>query len=427
MRVPPGLRFGSRFARGLVCTGLSIVFAAAALSCAPTRPATRVQVIRPPIVAAPAPDIVAPAPGELREAPPYPPGAETAPLAMPDTVPPADGTIATVPDAEDVETPARPTSDLIALILPLDVPAYERAASAVRDGFFDAAERAGARGDCIVLAHGVDGVIPAFETARAKGVRVAVGPLVRDDLKTLAISGMKLPWTLALNQLDDGTRLPQAIFSLPLTVESDGRMLAQSALSSGARSVDVIEGDSPLMKRFASAFAIAWSDRGGRAPDAFRFDPAPEALTGLRRTLQQSGPDAVLLAVNGDRAALLKPFIGNIRAYASGLVFERPTQAVARDLDGVRVVEIPWLLTPDAPEFAGLPRREFDSAALARLYALGLDAFRVAASFRDGPPARFDLDGATGHLSLAPGRQFVREGKLAVYRNGALVPLESAP
>jgi outer membrane PBP1 activator LpoA protein len=429
MRAPPSFFLvSSRAARAAICAGLSIVFAAAALSCAPVRPATRVQVIRPPASVARAPEPLPP-PGALRaEVPDDAPDVETSPLR-----PPPDALAAAPPDAvprapdADGDAPLAPTSDLIALILPLDVAAYERAAGAVRDGFFDAAERAGARGNCIVIAHGVDGVIPAFETARARGVRVAVGPLVRDDLKTLAIAGLKLPWTLALNQLDDGTRLPSAIFSLPLTVESDGRMLAQRALASGARSVDVIEGDSPLMRRFAGAFAMAWSDSGGRAPDAFRFDPAPDALTGLRRTLQQSGPDAVLLAVNGDRAALVKPFIGNIRAYASGLVFERPSQAVARDLDGVRVVEIPWLLTPDAPEFAGLPRRDFDSAALARLYALGLDAFRVAASFRDGPPLRFDLDGATGHVSLGPGRQFVREGKLAVYRNGELVPLDSAP
>jgi outer membrane PBP1 activator LpoA protein len=108
-------------------------------------------------------------------------------------------------------------------------------------------------------------------------------------------------------------------------------------------------------------------------------------------------------------------------------VVERPSPAVARDLDGVRVVEIPWLLTPDAPAFTGLPRREFDSAALARLYALGLDAFRVASAFRNGPPESFELDGATGHISLAPGRQFIREGRLAVYRDGELVPLENAP
>lgn len=330
-----------------------------------------------------------------------------------------------VPDNID-DAPPPVTGRLIALVLPLEVPAYERAASAVRDGFLDAAEAAHARADCVVIAHGADGVISAFETARAKNVRVAVGPLVRDDLKTLAISGTRLPWTLALNQLDDGTPLPSAIFSFPLSVESDGRMLARRALSSGARRVDVIEGDSPLMKRFSSAFATTWTSEGGRVPDAFRFDAAPDVLTQLRRTLAQNASDAVLLAVNGDRAALVKPFIGGIRAYASGLVFERPAQAVARDLDGVRVVEIPWLLTPDAPQFSGLPRRDFDSAALARLYALGLDAYRVAAAFQDGPPPRFELEGATGHVSLVPGRQFLREGSMAVYRDGELVP-EPAP
>ena len=401
---------------------LAILFAAAALSCASSRPATRVEVIRAPI------EDVRPSPRAIIDPAPELPAEE--PVIVNPALPPVeapDGVTSLAPPRDEEDAlPPPVTSDLIALVLPLDVPAYERAASAVRDGFLDAADAAGRRGNCIVIAHGADGVISAFETARAKGVRVVVGPLVRDDLKTLAISGVKLPWTLALNQLDDGSRLPGAIFSFPLSVESDGRVLAASALASGARSVDVIEGESPLMKRFATSFALAWRSSGGRVPDALPFDAAPEALTSLRRTLNQHVPDAVLLAVNGDRAALVKPFIGGIRAYASGLVFERPAQAVARDLDGVRVVEIPWLLTPDAPQFAGLPRRAFDSTALARLYALGLDAFRVAAAFENGPPARFELDGATGRLTLVPGRQFAREGKLAVYRNGELVP-EASP
>lgn len=414
----------SRLAQRAIAIGTALVFAAGALSCATGRPATRVEVIRPAPADLSPPAAVVPDPGAMPLDSPA--GVVVSPATPRADAPgPADALGTPLPGDGD-ELPPPPTGNLIALVLPLDVPAYERASAAVRDGFLDAAEAAGARGNCIVIAHGQDGVITAFETARAKGARIAVGPLVRDDLKTLAISGAKLPWTLALNQLDDGTRLPGAIFTFPLTVESDARMLAHRAMASGARSVDVIEGDSPLMRRFASAFAITWSRNGGRVPDAYRFDPTPEALTGLRRSLAQHVPDAVLLAVTGDRAALVKPFIGSITAYASGLVFERPTPAVARDLDGVRVVEIPWLLTPDAPQFSGLPRRQFDSASLSRLYAFGLDAFRVAASFRGGPPERFELDGATGRVSLAPGRQFVREGRLAVYRDGELVP-EAAP
>jgi outer membrane PBP1 activator LpoA protein len=426
MRAP--IRFDSmtsRAARCALCIVTSVLFAAAAVSCGPARTSTRGDVVRPPAdatrAAAPGAPIV-PYDIEPRIVE-LPPEVVTTPVAPPgSTLPP----VAPEPATDDALPPPA-AGNVIALILPLEVPAYERASSAVRDGFLDAAEAAGARGNCIVLAHGVDGVITAFESARARGVRVAVGPLVRDDLKTLALSGAKLPWTVALNQPDDDVHMPAAMFAFPLTVESDGRMLAQRVMAGGVKTVDVIAGDSLLMKRFAGAFASAWSEGGGRVPDAFRFDPAPEALTSLRRTLGQTNPDAVLLAVSGDRAALLKPFIGSVRAYASGLVFERPPQAVARDLDDVRVVEIPWLLTPNAAEFNGMPRREFDSAALARLYALGLDAFRVAAAFKDGPPEQFELDGATGHISLAPGRQFVREGKLAVYRNGELVPLDTAP
>jgi len=415
----------SRAARRALCIVTSLLFAVAAVSCGSTRTATRADVIRPPADATRAATPGAPiVPYDIEpRIVELPPEVVTSPVAPPgSTLPP----VAPEPSADDALPPPA-TGNVIALILPLEVPAYERASSAVRDGFLDAAEAAGARGNCIVLAHGVDGVISAFESARARGVRVAVGPLVRDDLKTLALSGARLPWTVALNQPDDDVRMPAAMFAFPLTVESDGRMLAQRVMAGGVKTVDVIAGDSALMKRFAGAFASAWSEGGGRVPDAFRFDPAPEALTSLRRTLGQTNPDAVLLAVSGDRAALLKPFIGSVRAYASGLVFERPPQAVARDLDDVRVVEIPWLLTPNAAEFNGMPRREFDSAALARLYALGLDAFRVAAAFKEGPPERFELDGATGHISLAPGHQFIREGKLAVYRNGELVPLDTAP
>jgi uncharacterized protein len=411
-------------ARRALCAIVAVLFAAAALSCASVRPATRVRVISPP-------PAEAPMPGEAVQAPygalPPPAGepAGAAEEAPPDiTGTPPDISVAPTGD----RVPAPPTSNLIALVLPLDEPAFARAASAVRDGFFDAAAAAGRGGDCIVIGHGRDNVVGAFAIARSKGVRVAVGPLVRDDLKTIALADADLPWTLALNQLEDATKLPAAIYSFPLTVESDGRTLARRAHATGFRSIGVVEGDSPLMKRLASSFAREWTDDGGGAPAAFRFDPAPEVLTGLRRSLARNPLDAVLLAVNGEHAALVKPFIGNVTAYASGLVFERPPVAVARDLDGVRVVEIPWLLTPDAPEFAGLPRRAFESDSLARLYALGLDAFRIAAAYTDGgPPDHFDLDGATGHIHLGPGREFQREGRLGVYRDGTLVPLDSTP
>jgi outer membrane PBP1 activator LpoA protein len=253
-----------------------------------------------------------------------------------------------------------------------------------------------------------------------------VGPLLRDDLKTLAISDADIPWTVALNQLDDRSPLPPAVYSFALAVEADARAIARRALLDGVRAVAVITGDPPLMQRLAGTFTAAWIAGGGAPPLAFRFDPAPEALALLRRNLARATPDAVVLAVDGGEAALVKSFVGSVPAYASGLVFERPELAVVRDLNDVRTVEVPWLVTPDAPEIANFPRRDFGSAALERLYALGVDAFRVSESFGDEPPERFLLDGATGRITLNEGRQFAREGRFAVYRDGQLVPLDAA-
>ena len=312
----------------------------------------------------------------------------------------------------------------IALVLPLETPAYARAADAVRLGFLAGADAAGMGDNVIVIGHREDGVIAAFDSARNRGARVIVGPLVRDDLKTIAIAGGDWPTTIALNQLEDGTALPPNIWSLALTVESDARVLARRALRDGVKAIDIVEGESPLMRRMATAFASEWTAAGGEAPQGYAIDPAPDSLIALRKSLTKALPDAVVLALDGERAAQVKPYV-SVPAYASGLTFERPPPAIARDLDDVRVVDIPLILTPDAPELARLPRRDFGSSALTRLYALGLDAFRVAEAFLDAPPERLEFDGAIGHLTL-DGHQFLREGRLGIYRDGQLVPLEPA-
>jgi uncharacterized protein len=332
----------------------------------------------------------------------------------------------TVTEESHVQRPPAPTSDVVALILPLDVPAYARAADAVRAGFLAAAEAAGEQTKVVVIGHKEDGVLAAFDQARARGVRVVVGPLLRDDLKTLALADPEIPWTLALNQLDDRSPLPPTIFSFALTIDADARVLAHLAQYEGVRAIDVISGDTPLMKRFAAAFASEWTASGGRLPSDLRFDPAPESLTLLRRNLVRAAPDAVLLAVDGAQAALVKSFVGLVRAYASGLLFDRPDPAIVRDLNDVRLVELPWLVTPDAPQLASFPRRDFASAPLDRLYALGLDAFRIAQSFAPDPPQHLLFDGATGRIEQNDMRTFVREGQLAVYRDGRLVPLDAA-
>ena len=52
---------------------------------------------------------------------------------------------------------------------------------------------------------------------------------MRDDLKALVAAGGELPWTIALNQLDEGNALPAHVYTLALAIESDGGQLARRA------------------------------------------------------------------------------------------------------------------------------------------------------------------------------------------------------
>jgi outer membrane PBP1 activator LpoA protein len=320
----------------------------------------------------------------------------------------------------------------IALVLPIDWPAYARAADAVRSGFLAAAESSGSRLRVRVFAHGEDGVLPAFEEAQRAGARVIVGPLVRDDLKIVAAMAIELPYTIALNQFDEAAGPPPTLYTFALSIESDARLIAKRMRETApptpsgvAPNIVILSAETPLMRRFAAAFTTEWQDAGGSVPSVMRFDPSVDTMTAMRRELSRRPPAAVLLAMDGSSATLAKPYLGVVPAYASALTFERETIATARDLNGLIVTEIPWIVTPEAPQFAALPKQELPSAALTRLYALGLDAFRVAVAFKDGAPDRFSLEGATGQVAL-DGRNFRRESRFAVFRDGGLLPVEGA-
>jgi len=403
----------ARLARIVAYAGAAIALAVAVGSCASSRP-------RAPATA-PATIIAAPAQAQPAPTPPETDAARTKQAPAADS----PAVIAAVPPPP-IPAPAAPSAKpgtTIALILPLDVKPFARAAEAVRAGFLAAASAAGDR-DCIVIAHGEDGVLSAFEDARARDVKVIIGPLLRDDLKAVAQVALDLPFTVALNQLDESTPSVPHLYTFSLAVESDARLIARRIRAEGAPRVAVVGAETPLMKRFATAFATEWLAEGGATPDIYRFDGTPEALTAMRRELVRRTPNAVLLALDSTNATLAKAYLGTIPAYASGLVFERETQAVTRDLDDLVLVEIPWIIAPDSAQFANLPRQEFASSALTRLYALGLDAYRVASAFRDGPPERFMLEGATGRVTLIDGRQFAREGRFAAFRAGQLAPLD---
>jgi uncharacterized protein len=318
---------------------------------------------------------------------------------------------------------AAPRSDIIALVLPLDSPVYGRAADAVRAGFIAAATRAGSAARVRVIGHGDDGVLPAFALAESARAQLVVGPLTRDDLKTVLAMSPERPRMLALNQLDEGTALPSDTYSMALSVDSDAILLARTARADGARSIALVAANAPLQQRFVAAFEAEWRRGGGSPSRIYPFDPNPDQLAALRRDIASRPTDAIVLAVDGEHAALTKSFLPPLRVYAISQISDELPSPITHDLDGVRYVEVPWLADPADPTLAGLPRANLGNPLLERLYALGLDAFAVAQLLAAPvPPSSAEVDGATGHLSLTPAHVFARQGRLMEIRDGRATP-----
>jgi outer membrane PBP1 activator LpoA protein len=70
--------------------------------------------------------------------------------------------------------------------------------------------------------------------------------------------------------------------------------------------------------------------------------------------------------------------------------------------------------------------RKPGAADMERLYALGIDAYRVAREIARHDASRFHLDGVTGRLTVSFGQgeaRFERIEQPAVYKNGVPLPV----
>jgi len=94
------------------------------------------------------------------------------------------------------------------------------------------------------------------------------------------------------------------------------------------------------LKRFAHAFTGEWILLGGNLPQSFALVPTQDGLRALRRDLTKLNVDAILIAVDGADAPLVRTFAPRVTAWASGQVNQRQGPSAARDLEtGVRHVE----------------------------------------------------------------------------------------
>jgi hypothetical protein len=93
------------------------------------------------------------------------------------------------------------------------------------------------------------------------------------------------------------------------------------------------------------------------------------------------------------------------------------------DLNGVRFADMPWLVRPEDPALARFPRPPALDGDLLRFYALGIDAYRIAAALLDGERA-FEVQGVTGRIAVSASGAIDRRPLAATFRDGRCVALE---
>src|SRR5690349_3372653 len=316
----------------------------------------------------------------------------------------------------------------IGLPLPLNAPEFSRAADAVRLGCQAALVFADKRAPVQVLRTDAQtpSILAEYEAAVQRGAAVMIGPLTRSGVTALAASGHVRVVTLALNVADGDPPMPPRLYTFGLSVETEARAVARSAFARGLRESAVVEASTLLAKRVARAFADEWLSLGGKISDVREFGSRGD-LVELRRGLADSQAQLIFLAAEADQARTVRPYLNNqIPVFATSQINDGKNDPLVNgDLNGIRFVDMPWLVQPDHPAVMVYPRLEGLSTELQRFYALGIDSCRIASQLLAGQPT-INLDGVTGRISYRGGSMLLREPIQAVFRDGIGVSLESA-
>jgi outer membrane PBP1 activator LpoA protein len=342
---------------------------------------------------------------------------------------------------QPAEAPAaQPATVRIALLIPPQSEKLGLPAAALRDGFLAAWERDRAGFSVeVVTANDEDdyALLEAYTMAAARS-DVVVGPLPRPAVGLVATSRAVRKPTIALSQPGHGVNLPPQMLAIGLSVEAEARQAADwAAAEHPAGSALVLAGPEPWQQRVAHAFAARWAELGRSShttnlnSNGGYVDAA--AVDSLRGRVETDPPEVLFAALDADELRQVRTALGSsIACYAASPANpgQEPGQAVP-ELDGVRLVDLPWEVQRDHPAVMVYPRWLGASEALEldRLYALGIDAFRVARQIALHPDQPVELDGVTGRLSLQSshdGASFKRREAAAVYRNGLFEPVLDA-
>jgi len=331
--------------------------------------------------------------------------------------------------------------------------------------------------------------VTAYQEAAAAGARFVIGPLHKEAVRALAGQPDLTVPILALNQIQEqvqsqtetraesGTANPvenqsenqaenqpisnSPLYQFGLAPEDEAREVARTAWREGYSRTIALLPNTEWGERVYAAFASEWQMLGGVILESQRYDAAQadhgksiSAALNLdsskARHLQLSrhlgkklefeprrrqDVDFVFLIASPKQARLIRPQLSFYRAstlpvYSTSRVYTgHPDSAKDADMNGIIFCDMPWTLESggnwDHLQQAVTRYWPANTSRYARLYALGIDAYRVIPYLGQLNDSMFEAyHGVTGNLSLDNEGKIHRTLRCAKFRNGQPILLE---
>ncbi|HED1542821.1 TPA: penicillin-binding protein activator [Kluyvera cryocrescens] len=301
--------------------------------------------------------------------------------------------------------------------------------------------------------------------AQQDGVSLVVGPLLKNNVDELLKSNTSLN-VLALNQPENVSNHANICY-FALSPEDEARDAARHIHEQGKQSPLLLVPRNTLGDRVTQAFADEWQKLGGGKVLQQKFGSLSElrggvnggsgiALSGTPVISTQSQPqgvtiggltipaaptdaqitgsgkvDAAYILATPEEIAFIKPMIAMRNGSQSGSLLyasSRSAQGTSGpdfrlEMEGLQYSEIPMLAGSNPALMQQALRAVNNDYSLARLYAMGVDAWALANHFAQmrGMPG-FEINGNTGDLSANPDCVINRKLSWLKYQHGQVVP-----
>jgi len=358
----------------------------------------------------------------------------------------------------------RPQS--IALLLPFTGP-YKRAAEAIRDGFMTARYAAEEyRPSIRVYDSDSLSIVANYRRAMEDGAEFIVGPLEKAAIRNLLKRAAVSVTTLALNRIDGGTTGASAtesasLYQFALAPEDEVRQIVHRGMQEEFSRALVITPDNQWGKRLSSTFIREWEKLDGFVLESVGYDPdsrdfitpvkellnidsSEQRIRGLRQRIgrnitatKRARKDAEFIymgaiPVTGKQIVPQFRFFGinDTPIYSTSHIYSgSPDPQLDADMNGVEFTDIPWVLRQKndyTPEQELIHEKWLSqSSSYSRLYAFGIDAFRIIPYLRQMALIEgYRYNGETGRLSLSD-NNIHRRLQWARFVGGRPLPLDT--